>query len=127
MTQTSEINLILHELEFNEKWFDLGSVSTEKLQELYLDFQAGEDINKEHYRWRAFTDYFKSREEIDENILREFYRLGEIEVDLMMGTAMQINILQRKDCPSDLVEEALSSNDKVLVKVAKRKLGLDYK
>lgn len=127
MDKDFEIKHILQVLEFNEAWFDLELVSTEKLQELYLDFQTAEDTNKEHYRWRAFTDFLKSEKKFGENVLREFYRLGEIDTDSMMGTAMQINILQRKDCPSDLIEKALNSDDKALIKVVKRKLGLDYK
>lgn len=127
MKKTSEIQQILHQLEFDEKWFDLNFVSSEKLKELWADFQSGEDKNKEHYRWRVFTDYLKANKVIDENNLRELYRLGETDIDgYGMGMSMRIEILNRKECPADLINEALNSDEKPLIKVAKRKLGLEY-
>ena len=94
MKKVSVIQQILHELEFNEKWFDLGFVSSETLKELWADFQTGEDNNKEHYRWRAFTHYLKINKDIDENDLRKLYRLGETDADnYAMGMSMRIEIL----------------------------------
>lgn len=127
MKKTSVVQRILHELDFNERWFDLEFVSSETLKELWTDFQNGEDTNKEHYRWRAFTHYLKISKEIDGNNLRELYQLGEIDADYSMGIAIQVEILQRKDCPVDLINKALNSDEKTLVKVARRKLGLEYK
>lgn len=127
MNKTFEIQQILHQLKFDEKWFDLGFVSSEKLKELWIDFQTGEDENKEHYRWRVFTDYLKTNKVIDENNLRELYRLGETDTDNYgMGMSMRIEIIYRKECPADLINEALNSDEKPLIKVAKRKLGLEY-
>jgi hypothetical protein len=84
--------------------------------------------NKKHYRWRAFTAYLEFNKEIDEEKFRELYRLGEIDADNYgMGASMKINLLQQKKCPDDLVQRALNSGDKPLVKVARRKLGLEYK
>ena len=124
MKKISNIEQILHELDFDEKWFDSGFVSSEKLFELWTDFQNGEDRNKEHYRWRAFTHYLKINNEINENNLRKLYRLGETDADNYgMGMSMRIEILQRKECPADLINEALKSGEKPLVKVAKRKSG----
>jgi hypothetical protein len=128
MNKTSDIQQILLEFDFDEKWFDLGFVSSEKLYELWADFQTGEDDNKEHYRWRAFTNYLETNNEIGENNLKELYRLGENDTDDRgMGMSMRITILKRKDCPAELVDKALNSNEQALVKAAKRKLGLDYK
>lgn len=127
MKKIFDIRQILHELDFDEKWFDSGFVSSETLKELWTEFQKGEDTNKEHYRWRAFTYYLKTKKEIDENNLRELYRLGEIDIDYSMGIAIKVEILQLKNCPVDLVNEALNSTEKSLIKVAKRKLGLEYK
>ena len=127
MKKMSDIQQILHELNFDEKWFDLGFVSSEKLNDLWTDFQIGKDTNKEHYRWRAFTHYLKINNEINKNNLRELYRLGETDADNYgMGMSMRIEILNREECPFDLIDEALNSSEKPLVKVAKRKLGLEY-
>lgn len=128
MKKTPNIRQILHELDFDEKWFDLEFVSPEKLDELWVDFQTGGDTNKEHYRWRAFTNYLKINNEISENNLRELYQLGEADADKFgMGMSMRIDIVQRKECPADLINEALNSDEKTLVKAAKRKLALENK
>ncbi|SRR5215204_3681727 len=127
MNKTTDIQQILLELDFNEKWFDLGFVSSEKLYELWADFQTAEDSNKEHYRWRAFTSYLKTNNEISESNLKELYRLGETDADSYgMGMSMRIDILRRKDCPADLIDKALNSDEQALVKGAKRKLGLEH-
>src|SRR5688500_5172438 len=110
MNKTSDIQQILLELDFDEKWFDSGFVSSEKLYELWADFQTAEDSNKEHYRWRAFTDYLETNNEISESNLKELYRLGETDADYAMGIALRVKILQRKDCPADLLNEALNSD-----------------
>jgi len=121
-----KIQQILHQLEFDVKWFELGFVSSEKLTELLAEFLKAEDVNKEHYRWRTFTEYLKINKVIDENNLRELYRLGETDADNHgMGISMRIEILNRKDCPADLIEKALNSNEKSLIKVAKKKLGIE--
>ena len=112
----------------NEEWLYSGYISPDILEELWTDFQTSDDKNKEHYRWRAFTKFIKTKKVINEKSLRELYRLGETDADHFgMGMAMRIDILQRRECPTDLVEKALNSNDEPLVKVAKRKLGLEYK
>lgn len=127
MQKTSEIKNILHELEFNEDWFDLGFVSTEKLHELWQDFQTSDDKNKEHYRWRAFISYLETNKEITEKELEELYRLGEIDNDNFgMGKSMKIKILQRNGCPISVENKALNSGEKPLIKVVKRKSGLEY-
>ena len=128
MEITSEIRQILNELEFDEKWFSFGFVSTEKLQELWKNFQIGDDNNKEHFRWAAFTYYLDKQKEIDENSLRELYQLSEVDADNYgMGISMRIQILQRKNCPADLLNKALNSGEKPLVKVVSKKLNLEYK
>lgn len=122
----SEIQQILHQLEFDVKWFESGFVSSEKLAELWAEFQKGEDVNKEHYCWRAFTEYLKINKVIDENNLRKLYRLGETDADNHgMGISMRIEILKRNDCPADLIDKALNSGDKNLIKFAERKLSFE--
>lgn len=120
-----DIKKILQELDFDEKWFELGFVSSEDLIKFQAEFRDGEDTNKEHYRWRAFTQYLEKNSEIEAKDLREFYRLGEIDADgYGVGMSMKIKILQHKDCPDDLIIEALNSGEKALIKVVERKMNL---
>jgi hypothetical protein len=128
LEKNSEILRVLRELEFSEDWFDGGFASSEKLIDLWADFQNSDDKNKEHYRWRAFKNYLENHNSINENKLRELYRLGEIDADIYgMGMSMRIDILQRKDCPADLIAKALNSGEKPLIKVAERKVFSEKK
>jgi hypothetical protein len=57
--------------------------------------------------------------------LKELYRLGEIDADDGAGISMRIEIIKLKNCPADLIDQALNSNEKNLVEFARRKLGLE--
>ncbi|HQU82021.1 MAG TPA: hypothetical protein PKY59_02790 [Pyrinomonadaceae bacterium] len=120
----SEIRQILDELEFDSKWIELEFVAPEQLFAFWKEYKKGEDNHKEHYRWRAFKEYLKNNKSIEESNLRELYRLGEIDND-SMGVSMRIEILKRNDCPADLIDKALNSGDKDLIKFVERKLSFE--
>lgn len=117
---------IFRTLEFTQKWIDLGIIAPEKLVELETEWNKGEDNNPEHYRWRAFRDFMNSKEYLGAKILRELYDLGKNDADSLMGGVMMVDVLSRKDCPPDLLESALNSEEKFLRKAASRKLGKEF-
>jgi hypothetical protein len=114
---------IFDKLEFTQKWIDLGIISPEKLRGLEAEWHKGEDTNTEHYRWQVFKEYLASKEKFEAETLKELYKLGENDSDKMMGGAMMVEILHRKDCPLVLLENASASNERFLRKVACRKSG----
>jgi len=66
---------ILSILEFNNQWIELGIINDEKLRQFEVDWSKGEDPYPEHYRWRAFLDFIKSKEQLDENTAKALYVL----------------------------------------------------
>ena len=117
---------IFHTLEFTQRWIDLGIDTPEKLTKLETEWIKGEDTNTEHYRWRAFREFMSLRKNLDAEILRELYELGKNDADCGMGGSMMVDILSHKDCPLDLLEVALNSEERFLRKIAARKLGKEF-
>lgn len=117
---------IFQKLEFTRKWIDLGIVTPAKLAELEAEWNEGVDTNSEHYRWRAFRDFMNAERNLDAETLRELYELGKNDSDSAMGGAMMVDILSRRDCPPDLIESALNSEEKFLRKAASGKLGKEF-
>lgn len=117
---------IFHKLGFTQKWIDLGIITPEKLAEPGIQWNKSEDSNTEHYRWRAFQDFLAERKNLESETLKELYDLGKNDSDSVMGGSMMVDILNRKECPLDLLESALSSPEKFIRKVACRKLGKEF-
>ena len=109
-------------LGFTDEWFELGIITEDKLEEFKQQYESGEDLNSEHYRWRAFAAFVKTRESFDEQTIRRLYRLGETDADSAMGGSMMVEILSLKECPVDLLENAAINNRKFLRVAAQREL-----
>jgi len=109
---------IFEPLLFSQKWWDLGIVTSEMVKRFESEYNAGVDRNKEHYRWRAYTDFLKNNSTLSRNTFMELYKLGEKDPDETMGGSMMRELLNRKDCPSELIEMSLNSNRDFLVKAA---------
>jgi hypothetical protein len=114
---------IFRKLEFSQEWIDLGIITPAKLKQLEYEWSAGEDTDTEHYRWRAFLDFIESKESLDDNTARALYNLGANDPDGAMGGSIMANVLRRKDCPKDLLELAVKSEEKFLRKIANERLA----
>jgi len=109
---------ILQELEFSNEWLELNIITPDLLDEFQREFDTGEDRNPEHYRWKAFDRFLKLNPALPPETLVSVYRLGELDPDCSMGGAMMRELLNRQDCPIELIEESLSSDRPFLVKAA---------
>jgi hypothetical protein len=118
---------IFQTLKFNQNWIELGIITPERLNQLEAEWSQGEDTNTEHYRWRAFCDFIESKSLLDEKTARALYALGANDPDAGMGGSIMAKILQRKDCPKDLLQEAADSDQKFLRKIALERLTVRAK
>ena len=122
MRDKGKHNELLERLQFDDQWVRLGVLSDVRLGEIAGEFSKGEDSHAEHYRWRAFRSFLDESPELDGNVLKGLYELGEKDPDSAMGGSMMAEVLRRRECPSDLLEAALLSNRSHLVKIARAKL-----
>ena len=113
-------NNILSSLGFTPKWVELDILTPETEEELLSEYRKGEDPYPEHYRWRAFHKFIQTNENLSPDTLRAIYNLGLEDSDKGMGESMMFSIIERSDCPKDLLEEASKSERKSVSKLAKR-------
>lgn len=114
---------IFYILEFSQEWVDLGIITPAQLKQFEVEWTKGEDRNTEHYLWRAFLDFIKSKELLDEAIAGVLYKLGASDPDSTMGGAMMAHILRHNDCPKDLLEAAAKSEERFLQQIASARLA----
>ena len=114
---------IFQTLKFSQEWIELGIITPEKLKQLEAEWATGEDTNTEHFRWRAFLDFIKSKEGLDENTAKALYNLGANDPDYVMGGSLMAEILRRKDCPKGLLDSAANSERKFLRKIANERMS----
>jgi hypothetical protein len=102
----------------SEPWFSLGIMTPERLGRLRDEWALEEDGNPEHYRWRAFREFLVERSPLQPQVAVALYQLGEQDPDYSMGGAMMDSIIRMPECPDALLEAALRSERKHLVKLA---------
>jgi len=111
---------ILSKLQLNSRWIELGIITPDLLEEFRKEYESGGDQNSEHYRWRAFSHFVRANEILPQETVRALYGLGDSDPDEMMGGSMMRELLDRKDCPMDVLRAASQSNRDFLVKAANR-------
>jgi hypothetical protein len=114
------MNEVADPLGFSGQWFALGLITKPQHQEFLVEFQKGDDPHSEHYRWRAFCNFLEKHSQLSDDLMRQLYRLGEMDADHAMGGSMMAAILRRADCPEDLVRDGAQNPDqKHLKKIAR--------
>jgi len=112
-------------LQFGENWLRWGYLSVESLEALGREFEASDDKNAEHYRYRAFREFLACRRPLSPEMAEALYRLGDEDPDLSMGGTMMADIVALPECPVSVRERAASSGRPHLVSLARRSGLLD--
>ncbi len=110
---------------FTPMWFQLGVVNDDSILRYERDWQTSEDRHPEHYRYRAFREYLNQACPLSETQCTKLLELGQGDPDLSLGGAIMADILKLPECPQTILRVALSSDRSHLVKIAKRRLGID--
>jgi hypothetical protein len=124
---------------FSKTWIDLKIITPEVLEELKQIHEAEMEelrqeyekdgtleehswrfscFDDEHQRWRAFAKFLERNDKFSPETFNQLYELGKNDSDEMMGGSMMKELLNRKDCPIELLETALKSDKDFLVKTA---------
>ena len=121
---------IFKNLQFTKEWIDLGIINNKnfiKIKEKYLE---GDDDNTEHYRWWAFTDFLQNNQNFAQEKFYQIDNLGKNDPDFAMGRSMRISLMGHPNCPKELINTAIDSEDKTLSKEAlkiKKKISNNIK
>jgi len=109
-------------LGFTGEWVRLGIVSEEQIFEIWNLFQTSDDKNPEHYRYGAFRSYLANHRPLDPTTSLALYELGERDPDYSMGGAIMADIVNRSECPQEVLDRAMESGRSHLPKLVKKKL-----
>ncbi len=111
-------------LQFSDRWLQLGVLTEDNLLALGREYEVSEDKNTEHYRYRVFSTYLASHRPLSREMAEAFYELGSVDPDRTMGEAMMSDVVGLAECPAEVLEKALASREKHLVKAARRRMLL---
>jgi len=109
-------------LGFTKEWINLGIVDLETLERFFEEYSEDCDPHTEHYRWRAFQSYIRTKPSLDEITACSLYQLGENDPDIELGGSIMAAVLRRSDCPLKLLMKAAVSDRDFLKKIATAKL-----
>jgi hypothetical protein len=111
-------------LGFTPAWFTLGLVDDATLAQMKDEWEQGEDDNPEHYRYWAFGEFLKTHQPLSPETALDLFKLGDSDPDWSMGGAMMADILRLPECPAEVMQAAMLSWRKHLVRiVSRRNLG----
>ena len=111
MTNNFSEDPIFHKLQFTKEWIEIGVVDSENFVRYKKRYLEGENTCTEHYRYGAFRDFIRKNKKISPETLSAIYNLGKNDPDRAMGKSMRIDIIQRIDCPKELIDMAIKDED----------------
>ena len=68
-------------LDYTQGWFDLGIVDEEYVRSQFKEFQASEDKDQEHYRYRAYIKFFKRKRSLTDDEIDKIFSLKDDDPD----------------------------------------------
>lgn len=108
-------------LNFNQAWFALGVVDDAVLAHCRAEWDKGQDYNTEHYRYGAFREFLANHRPLTPDQAAALYELGAADPDTAMGGAMMADIVRLPECPRSVLDAALASGRKHLVRLVERR------
>ncbi len=88
------------------------------------EYLKGEDPCSEHYRWGAFHKFMKQNKFIDISSFQILYDLGENDANYAMGRAILFELVDRIDCPLELIDRVINTGDFTLSKHAEKRKAI---
>jgi hypothetical protein len=99
---TSEKLLILH---YTALWLHTGILTEDVLTDQVVLFNTGEDLNTEHYRYKAFMNYIDKQSQLDNAALDNIIEILKTDGDKAMASAAAIDLLKKNYLKNDQFEK----------------------
>lgn len=109
------------QFQFSDRWLQLGLLTADELRALGREYEVGGGKSAEHYRYRVFRSYLASHRPLSPETADALYELGKEDPDPGTGGAMMRDIVGLTECPDGVLEKALTSGEKHLVKAVRGK------
>lgn len=108
-------------LGYSEDWFLLGLINDPLLEQQRIEWETGFDNNPEHYRYSSFRSFLAARRPLPADLATALFSLGSQDHDSAMGGAMMADIVRLPECPQTVLDAAIGTGRKHLVKIAERR------
>ena len=108
-------------LGFTPEWFALGVVDDSVLVRLRTEWDKGADPNTEHYRYWAFREFLAAHRPLTQQLAEALFNLGAADIDQAMGGAIMADIVRLPECPQSVLDAALASGQKYLIRIVERR------
>ncbi len=116
----------LAHFEFTEAWAEMGILTSAVLDDLWARWAEGNDRNLEHYRWSAFRWFLQANTTLTTAQFDRLWELGCADTDQTMGCSMLFELIQRRDCPKALLEQAALSQHTALIRKSHQLLSIRF-
>jgi hypothetical protein len=88
---------------------------------MMAEWEKGEDHNPEHYRYWAFREFLTGHRPLTPEQAKALFELGASDADEAMGGAMMADIVYLPECPAEVLDMAIASGRKHLVRIVERR------
>lgn len=106
---------------FSDRWLELGVLTAEELDALADAYETSGDRRAEHYRFGVFHGYLTAQRPLSADIASALYGLASEDPDPYLAGSMMHHVLLLPECPDAVIEQALTSGETHLVRLATRK------
>jgi len=80
---------MIEKLKYAKKWLEYGFINESELAIQIEEFEKGEDLNTEHYRYKSFLNILQKKLIFTDEEIDNFIELVELDDDQgMAGTAL---------------------------------------
>ncbi len=80
----------LQDLGYTNKWIEYGFIDLEIIKIQLDEFNKGNDLNAEHYRYRTFINWLESKDAFTDIEIENYFKLASEDPDsLMAGSAVK--------------------------------------
>lgn len=113
-------------LNYSKDWLTTGLLKLDKLKEQVAEYEKGEDLNTEHYRYAAFKDNIDNQDSFDDEVLFNLLQLASQDEDPVMAGSVVVSLLRKKgltDKQFHVVKEALMGFGDWTNKVIEREIA----
>ena len=110
--KSKDLEAKLSKVDYQASWIKYGILTEKELDNQLQELSLGEDTNKEHYRYRTLSSYFKSKEVLSDVEIKQVVNLLRQDPDISMASSALITILKRPlltDEQFELISETLKT------------------
>ena len=86
----------LETLGYTKEWLEAGLIDNKQLEGQLREFELGEDVETEHYRYRTLKNWLKLKSTFTDTEVADFLKLTKVDADRVMASAAVHDLLRHR-------------------------------